>query len=85
MWTQEGKAGAGANQESSMETYTLPYLKLDSGKLSYDSESSNRVLCDNPGGLGWGGRWDGRFKKEGTYVYLWPIHVNVMAETNTIL
>ena len=24
-----------------------------------------------------GGRWGGRFKREGTYVYLWLIHVEV--------
>lgn len=27
----------------------------------------------------------GGSRREGTYVYLWPIHVDVMAETNTIL
>ena len=27
----------------------------------------------------------GRFKKEGTYVYLWPIHVDVWQKPITIL
>lgn len=26
--------------------------------------------------MGWGGRWGGRFKKGGTCVYLWLIHVD---------
>ena len=45
--------------------------------------NSNLVLWNNLGG--WDG-WDvgGTFKKEGTYLYLWVIHVDV-AETNTIL
>ena len=30
-----------------------------------------------PGGVGGGGRWKGSFKREGTYVYLWLIHVAV--------
>ena len=28
--------------------------------------------------MGWGGRWErGRFKREGTYVFPWLIHVDV--------
>ena len=32
-----------------------------------------------PRGVGWGGKWEvgGRFKREGIYVYLWLIHVDV--------
>ena len=42
------------------------------------------MLCDNLEG------WEGvevgeRFKREGTYVHLWLIHLDVCAETNTIL
>ena len=48
---QEGEGGA--NWESSIETYTLPYIKLDSQwNLLYDPGSSNLMLCDN---LEWGG------------------------------
>ena len=38
-----------------------------------DAGSSNSVLCDNLEG------WEvgGRFKREGTYIYLWLIHVDV--------
>ena len=33
-------------------------------------------LCDNlGGGIGW--EVEGRFKREGTYVYLWRVHVDV--------
>ena len=61
--------------ESSMETYTLPYVKqITSGNFPYDAGSSKPEICDNLEG------WDeegGGFKREGTYVYLWPIHVDV--------
>ena len=30
-----------------------------------------------PRGMGWGGTWEGGFKREGIYVYLWLIHVEV--------
>ena len=34
------------------------------------------MLCNNL--LGWDGVEEGgRFKREGTYVYLWPVHVDV--------
>ena len=36
-------------------------------------------LFDNLERVGWGWMWEmgGRLKKEGTYVYLWLIHVDV--------
>ena len=41
-----------------------------------DTGSSDLVLCDNLEGWdGVGG--EGRFEREGTYVYLWLIHVDV--------
>ena len=64
----------GINWESSTEAYTLLCAKLIvSGNLLYDTESSNLVLCDNTEG------WEvgGRFMREGPYVYLWLIHVNL--------
>ena len=63
------------NGESSMETYTLPYAKQTaSGNSLYDSGDSNL-----------GSRGVGRkFKREGTYVYLWLIHIR-MIKTDTIL
>ena len=45
-------------------------------KLYKDTGNPKPVLCDNierQDGEGDGGR----FKKEGTYVYLWLIHVDV--------
>ena len=44
--------------------------------MLYEAESSNSVLYDNlEDGLGW--EVGGKFKKEGTYVYLWLTHVDV--------
>ena len=71
--SREGEGGT--NGESSLETYPLPHGKqIASGNLLYDAESSNLVLHDYLEG------WDtvgGRFKKEGTYVCLWLIHIDV--------
>ena len=37
-----GEEEGGTNEESSMETYTLPYVKqIDSGNFLYDSGNSN--------------------------------------------
>ena len=41
-----GEGEGGANGESSIESYTLPYVKLDSGNLLYNAGSSNSVLSD---------------------------------------
>ena len=44
----------------------------------YDAGNPKPVLCDNL--KGWGGvGWvvGGEFKREGTYAYLMPIHINV--------
>ena len=54
------------------------------GNLLHDSGNSNggsvTTLRD---GLGW--EVGGRFKREGTYVYLCLIHVDMMVKTNIIL
>ena len=52
----------GANEESNMETYTLPYLKqITSGNLLYDSGNSNRgSVTIQRGGVGWDGGSGGR-------------------------
>ena len=47
---------------------------MASGNLLYDTGSSN-LLCDNL--EGWDGVGWGSFKREGTDVYLWLIHVEV--------
>ena len=56
---------------------TLPYVKqIASGNLLYFSGNSNRgSVTSYRGGMGW--KTGGRFKREGTYVYLWPIYVDV--------
>ena len=41
-------------------------------KSQLNARSSNQVLCDNLEGWEMGGR----FKREGTYVYLWLIHAD---------
>ena len=79
-----GEGEGGKNWESSTETYPLSYLKLDSGKLLYDSESSNLVLCDNLGG------WDGvdvawEVQEGGNICIPMANSCGCMAETDTIL
>ena len=44
--------------------------------MLYDTKNPKSVICDNL--VEWMGREVGRrFKREGTYVYLWLIHVDV--------
>ena len=44
--------------------------------MLYDAGSPSLVLCDNLDGSG-GWEVGGRFKREGTYVYLWLIDVDI--------
>ena len=56
---------------------TLPYVKeIANGNLLYGSGNSNRVSVSTQSG-GMGREMGGRFKREGIYVYLWLIHVEV--------
>ena len=56
---------------------TLPYVKqIADGNLLYDSGNSNRATVSTWRG-GMGREMEGRFKREGIYVYLWLIHVEV--------
>ena len=61
-----GEGKGGMNWDSSVETYTLPYVKWKaSGNLLYDPGSPNPVLFDRLEG------WDragGRLKREETCV-----------------
>ena len=60
-----------------METYTLPYVKqIADGNLLCDSGNSNQGSVTTWRG-GMGREVGGRFKWEGTWVNLWPIHVDV--------
>ena len=56
--------------ESSMEAYTLPYVKQRAnGNLLYDSGNSNQAL-EQPKGVGKGGRWEGGSRGRGhMYTY----------------
>ena len=62
--------------ESSMETYTLPYVKqIAGGNLLYDSGSSNWCsVTTYRDDMGW--EVGQNFKREETYLYLWLIHVD---------
>ena len=78
MDTEVGKKGEGGmNGENSMEAYTLLYVKQRAnGNLLCDSRNPNQgPLTTQSGGKGWEvGR---RFKREGMYVHLCLIHVDV--------
>lgn len=67
-----GEEGVGQT-ECSKETCTLPYLKEDS-QFALRLRELKPMLCDNLEGWDRGGR---EFKREGAYVYLWTIHVDV--------
>ena len=56
---------------------TLPYVKqIANGNLLYDSGNSNQgSVTPQRGGMG--REVGGRFKREGTQVYLWLIHADV--------
>ena len=60
---------------------TIPYVKyIANGNLLYDSKNSKR----NSVTIQWGGmgrEMGGSFKREGTYVYLWLIHVDPWHQT----
>ena len=72
-----GEGEGGMIWESSIETYTLPYIiQTASGNLLYDMENPKRVLCKNL--EVWDGREEGgMFKNQGTCINLWLIHVDV--------
>ena len=73
-----GHGGRGGESEmcgnSNMETYIIT-CKIDSQReFPVWFRTLNQGLCINL--EGWDGEGDGReFKREGTYVYLWLIHV----------
>ena len=60
---------------------TLPQVKqIANGNFLYISDNSNRGSGTIQKGL-IGREMKGRFKREGTYVYLWLIHVDTWQET----
>jgi len=55
----------------------LPYVKyISNGNLLCDSANSNRGSASTYRG-GMGREMEGRFKREGIYVYLWLTHLEV--------
>ena len=61
--------------ESNTETY-ITICKLDSQReFAVRLRKLKQGLCINL--EGWDGQGDGRFKREGIYVYLWLIHLEV--------
>ena len=62
--------------DSNMETY-ITYVKyIANGNLLYGSGNSKRGSVPTQRG-GMGREMGGSFKREGMYVYLWLIHVEV--------
>ena len=60
---------------------TLPYVKqIANGNLLYGSENSNRGSVSTKRD-GMARKMGGSFKREGIYVYLWLIHVEVSQKT----
>ena len=63
--------------ESNMETYNT-VCKIDSQqKFAVWLRKVKQGLCINLEGWDGEGEMGGRFKREGIYVYLWLIHVEV--------
>ena len=65
---EQGEGEGGTNGENGMEAYTIIYLTDSSGILLYDSGSSNWCSVTTGEGIKW--EVGGKFKREGTYVYL---------------
>ena len=73
-----GERKGGMNGESSIETHTSPYAKQKANRSLSHITQGAQIWCSvitQRGGMGWD--VGGRFKKEGTYVYLWLIHGDV--------
>ena len=65
-----------------METYAQPSVKQTYGVCRTTGNSNQASLTTQRGGMGW--EVGGRFKREGTYVDLWLICVDVW-QKSTIL
>jgi len=59
----------------------LPHAnQTANGNLLYDSGNSNRgSVTTYRGGIG--REMEGKFKREGTYIYLWLIHADIWQKT----
>lgn len=70
-----GDGEAGLSSASSLETWTLAYVKqIAGGNVPWDAGSSARLSAmTRRGGMGWG--WEGG-SEAGTCAFLWLIHVH---------
>ena len=73
----EGEKGKGEMYgESNMEIY-ITICKIDS---QWEFAICLRTPCQ-PGGVGWGGRWEGGLRGRGHRVHLWVIHADIWQKT----
>ena len=79
-WEGEG----GKNWESSMETYTLPYVKQIANGNCYATQRAQPSALWQGRGVGWGGRWEGGSRGRAHSI---PVTDSCwcMAETSTVL
>ena len=78
LWTQGlGRREKAKCMERVTWKLTLPYIKqIVNRNLLYGSGNSNRgSVTIQRGGMGW--EMGRRFRREGTYVYLWLIHADI--------
>lgn len=80
-WGKYGsKEGEGTNRVA--ETYALTYVKqVVEGICSYDAGAQTLCSVTNLDGWEWAG---GGFRREGTYVYLWPLHAEAWQKSTLL-
>ena len=79
LWTQQGRRGWAERREQHGNIYSTICKTHSQWKFAVWLRELKPVLCDNLEG------WDGRSKREGTYVYLWVTHVDVWQKPYNIL
>ena len=74
----------GTNWESSVETYTLPYVTLDSQwKFAIWHKELKSYTLWQPRGVGWSGRWEEGSRREGhMYTYGWFVFLYDRSQHN---
>ena len=68
------------NGESSMEAYQLTHKTDSQWKFAMIQGTQTEAATTQRGEKGWDVA--GKFKREGTYVHLWLIHVDVWQKSN---
>ena len=74
--TQQGKERVGRTETVAM-TYTLPCEKQTASENWLCDTASSTQRSVTTRGMGWDGRWDWGFRREGTYVQLRLVHGDV--------